>query len=112
MAKTIELLHDLFGKLNSPHGQEWLQGLERFLRGEDVWGDGYAPPNALLLRPIEDLELPVRAYNGLKQIGVKTIGELIECSEGELFKLRNFGEKSLMEVEAKLESLGLSLCPR
>ena len=70
---------------------------------------GPSPEEELLSRPIEDLELPVRPYNCLKQIGVKTVGELIECSEGELLKLRNFGEKSLMEIKEKLEPLGLSI---
>jgi len=70
---------------------------------------GPSPEEELLGRPIEDLELPVRPYNCLKQIGVKTIGELIECSEAELLKLRNFGEKSLMEIKEKLDPLGLSI---
>ncbi|MEO7994370.1 MAG: DNA-directed RNA polymerase subunit alpha [bacterium] len=70
---------------------------------------GPSPEEELLSRPIEDLELPVRPYNCLKQIGVKTIGELIECSEAELLKLRNFGEKSLLEIKEKLEPLGLSI---
>lgn len=70
---------------------------------------GPSPEEELLSKPIEDLELPVRPYNCLKQIGVKTIGELIECSEAELLKLRNFGEKSLAEIKEKLDPLGLSI---
>ena len=63
----------------------------------------------LLARPLEDLELPVRPYNCLKQIGVKTIGELLQYPESELLKLRNFGEKSLEEIREKLTPLGLNL---
>lgn len=63
----------------------------------------------LLARPLEDLELPVRPYNCLKQIGVKTIGELLQYPESELLKLRNFGEKSLEEIKEKLTPLGLTL---
>ena len=63
----------------------------------------------LLSRPLEDLELPVRPYNCLKSIGVKSIGELLEYPESELLKLRNFGEKSLEEIKEKLDPLGLSL---
>ena len=63
----------------------------------------------LLNRPLEDLELPVRPYNCLKSIGVRTIGELLDYPESELLKLRNFGEKSLVEIKEKLEPLGLSL---
>lgn len=63
----------------------------------------------LLARPLEDLELPVRPYNCLKQIGVKTIGELLQIPEPELLKLRNFGEKSLEEIKEKLTPLGLTL---
>ena len=63
----------------------------------------------LLARPLEDLELPVRPYNCLKQIGVKTIGELLQIPEPELLKLRNFGEKSLEEIKEKLVPLGLNL---
>lgn len=63
----------------------------------------------LLLRPLEDLELPVRPYNCLKSIGVRTIGELLDYPESELLKLRNFGEKSLVEIREKLDPLGLNL---
>jgi len=63
----------------------------------------------LMARPLEDLELPVRPYNCLKSVGVKTIGELLNYPESELLKLRNFGEKSLEEIKEKLNPLGLTL---
>jgi DNA-directed RNA polymerase subunit alpha len=58
---------------------------------------------------IEELNLSVRSYNCLKREGVNTVGELVEKSEPELVDIRNFGQKSIEEVKAKLEELGLSL---
>ena len=58
---------------------------------------------------IEDLNLSVRSYNCLKREGVNTVGDLVQRSEQELMDIRNFGQKSIEEVKAKLEELGLSL---
>ena len=58
---------------------------------------------------IEELNLSVRSYNCLKREGVNTVGELVTKSEPELVEIRNFGQKSIEEVKAKLEELGLSL---
>jgi DNA-directed RNA polymerase subunit alpha len=62
-----------------------------------------------LALPIEDLNLTVRSYNCLKREGIHTVGELIARSEQDLLDIRNFGSKSIDEVKAKLESMGLSL---
>ena len=59
--------------------------------------------------PIEELDLSVRAYNCLKRQGVNTIGQLTECSEGDLMNVRNFGAKSIEEVKDKLIDMGLNL---
>jgi DNA-directed RNA polymerase subunit alpha len=59
--------------------------------------------------PIEDLELSVRSYNCLKREGVNTVQQLVEQSESDLMKIRNFGAKSIEEVKDKLAQLGLSL---
>jgi DNA-directed RNA polymerase subunit alpha len=59
--------------------------------------------------PIEELQLSVRSYNCLKREGVNTVGELTQKSEAELTDIRNFGLKSIEEVKAKLEDMGLSL---
>jgi len=59
--------------------------------------------------PIEDLELSVRSYNCLKREGVNTVQQLVEQSESDLVKIRNFGAKSIEEVKDKLAQLGLSL---
>ncbi|MDI6816052.1 MAG: DNA-directed RNA polymerase subunit alpha [Actinomycetota bacterium] len=59
--------------------------------------------------PIEDLELSVRSYNCLKREGVNTVQGLVEQSEADLVKIRNFGAKSIEEVKEKLKDLGLAL---
>jgi DNA-directed RNA polymerase subunit alpha len=60
-------------------------------------------------KPIEELDLSVRSYNCLKRQGVNTIGQLAECSEGDLLNIRNFGAKSIEEVKDKLQQMGLGL---
>lgn len=70
--------------------------------GEDV-------RNRTLDRPIEELELSVRAYNCLKRAGINTIDELVHRTELEMFRVRNLGKKSLDEVKHKLGALDLSL---
>jgi DNA-directed RNA polymerase subunit alpha len=62
-----------------------------------------------LERPIATLDLSVRASNCLEAAEVGTIGELVQMTENELLQLRSFGKTSLIEVEQKLEDLGLSL---
>jgi DNA-directed RNA polymerase subunit alpha len=58
---------------------------------------------------IEELNLSVRSYNCLKREGINTVGDLVVKSEAELMDIRNFGQKSIDEVKAKLEELGLGL---
>jgi len=57
---------------------------------------------------IEELELSVRASNGLKRANINTVGDLIEKTREEMSKIRNLGQKSLEEIERKLKELGLS----
>ncbi len=65
--------------------------------------------SGVLAQPIEDLELTVRSYNCLKREGVTSVGELLQKSEDDLLEIRNFGQKSIDEVKAKLEEMGLGL---
>jgi DNA-directed RNA polymerase subunit alpha len=58
---------------------------------------------------VEDLNLSVRSYNCLKREGINTVGDLVQKSEAELMDIRNFGQKSIDEVKAKLDELGLAL---
>jgi DNA-directed RNA polymerase subunit alpha len=64
---------------------------------------------SVLDTPIEELDLSVRSYNCLKRQGVNTIGQLTECTEGDLLNIRNFGAKSIEEVKDKLQGMGLGL---
>lgn len=67
--------------------------------------------DATLEKPIEELDLGVRAFNSLKRDGIHTIGELINKSEEEIIRIRNLGTKSLEEIKEKLELMNLSLKP-
>ncbi|WP_100404146.1 DNA-directed RNA polymerase subunit alpha [Bacillus sp. FJAT-42315] len=58
---------------------------------------------------IEELDLSVRSYNCLKRAGINTVQELASKSEEDMMKVRNLGRKSLEEVKAKLDELGLGL---
>ncbi len=57
---------------------------------------------------IEELELSVRASNGLKRANINTVGDLIEKTREEMSKIRNLGQKSLEEIERKLKELDLA----
>jgi len=65
--------------------------------------------NENLYKPVEELELSVRAYNCLKNADIKYIGELVQRSEQEMLKTKNFGKKSLNEIKEVLIGMGLSL---
>ena len=65
--------------------------------------------SGVLAQPIEDMDLTVRSYNCLKREGVTTVGELVQKTEDDLLEIRNFGQKSIDEVKAKLEEMGLGL---
>jgi DNA-directed RNA polymerase subunit alpha len=58
---------------------------------------------------ISELELSVRAANCLREAKISTIGDLVNMDPAELLKFRNFGKKSLAEIEELLQSMGLSL---
>lgn len=62
-----------------------------------------------VLKPIEDLELSVRAYNCLKSAGINLIAELIQKTENDLMKTKNFGKRSLEEIKEVLGKQGLRL---
>ena len=63
----------------------------------------------LLMRSVAQLELSVRAENCLNTAQIRFLGELVEKSESEMLKFRNFGKKSLQEIKTKLAELGVSL---
>jgi DNA-directed RNA polymerase subunit alpha len=71
--------------------------------------EGEEADEGIKVLPIEELQLSVRSYNCLKREGVNTVGDLVQKSEAELTDIRNFGQKSIEEVKAKLEDMSLSL---
>jgi len=79
------------------------------LSDKSIFVDAEDETEGVLDTPIEDLDLSVRSYNCLKRQGVNTIGQLTECTEGDLLNIRNFGAKSIEEVKDKLQGMGLGL---
>ena len=65
--------------------------------------------NHWLVKSVEELELSVRANNCLRNANITTIGELVQRTEAELMKTKNFGKKSLQEIKDELARIGLSL---
>ena len=65
--------------------------------------------NDNLFRNVDELELSVRASNCLKTANIRTIADLVQKSESELLKTKNFGKKSLNEIKTILGEMGLSL---
>ncbi len=94
---TLSELVNLFGGLAESPGLQ----VGPAVQDTELTGD--------LALTVEDLNLSVRSYNCLKREGVNTVGDLVQKSEAELMDIRNFGQKSIDEVKAKLDELGLSL---
>jgi len=65
--------------------------------------------NEHLFRTVDELELSVRSANCLQQANIKSIGDLVQRSEAEMLKTKNFGRKSLKEIKEILAEMGLSL---
>ncbi|MFM2126389.1 MAG: hypothetical protein RL328_2840, partial [Acidobacteriota bacterium] len=57
---------------------------------------------------VEELELSVRSYNCLKNANIQTISDLVQKTEAEMLRTKNFGRKSLNEIKEILSGLGLS----
>ncbi len=62
-----------------------------------------------LQKSVEELELSVRSYNCLKKAEIKTIAELVQKTDSEMLRTKNFGRKSLNEIKELLTEMGLSL---
>ena len=65
--------------------------------------------NEHLDKSVEELELSVRSYNCLKNANIQTIRELVQKTEPEMLRTKNFGRKSLNEIKEILQSMGLGL---
>jgi DNA-directed RNA polymerase subunit alpha len=71
--------------------------------------EGVGPQlSEILNRSVEELELSVRSYNCLKNAGIQTIGDLVQKTESEMLRTKNFGRKSLNEIKELLSGLGLT----
>ena len=68
-----------------------------------------APLNPSLFKSVDELELSVRSANCLQNANIRLIGELVQRTESEMLKTKNFGRKSLNEIKEVLASLGLEL---
>jgi DNA-directed RNA polymerase subunit alpha len=78
-------------------------------QAEEVSERGLDKMNEVLNRSVEELELSVRSYNCLKNANIQTIGELVQKTEAEMLRTKNFGRKSLNEIKEILANMGLSL---
>jgi DNA-directed RNA polymerase subunit alpha len=76
---------------------------------DDAREDHRSPVNENLYRSVEDLELSVRSANCLRNADIRHIGELVQKSEAEMLKTKNFGRKSLNEIKQLLSEMDLSL---
>jgi DNA-directed RNA polymerase subunit alpha len=96
-------------KLLKDHMAIFINFEERDHAFEESMPGGLELRNDNLNRSVEELELSVRSYNCLKNANIQTIGELIQKSESEMLRTKNFGRKSLNEIKEILQSMGLSL---
>ena len=75
---------------------------------EDVVDEQTLQLRKILKTPLEDLDLSVRAFNCLKAAKINSLSELVQYEQEDLMKFRNFGQKSLAEIEQVLTERGLS----
>ena len=73
--------------------------------------NGSSLPSQIADMPIEDLDLPQRAFNSLKRHGITKVGQLLQTPDEELLRMRNFGKKSLDEIKERLVARGLIEMP-
>jgi len=74
---------------------------------EDLVDEQTLQLRKVLKTPLEDLDLSVRAFNCLKAAKINSLSELVQYEQGDLMKFRNFGQKSLSEIEQVLNERGL-----
>ncbi|HEX7347838.1 MAG TPA: DNA-directed RNA polymerase subunit alpha, partial [Candidatus Limnocylindrales bacterium] len=79
------------------------------LQQDQATEQGGRPLNENLDKSVEELELSVRSYNCLKNANIQSIGDLVQKSEAEMLRTKNFGRKSLNEIKEILAGMGLSL---
>jgi DNA-directed RNA polymerase subunit alpha len=95
-------------KLLKDHMTIFINFEETLEPGEEEKPDAAASRmHDILNRSVEELELSVRSYNCLKNANIQTIGDLVQKSEAEMLRTKNFGRKSLNEIKEILGGLGL-----
>ena len=99
----------LAAKVLSEHLNLFIDLTDNAKNAEVMVDKGGEKPTIVLDMTIDELELSVRSYNCLKRAGINTVEELCNKSPEEMMKVRNLGNKSLDEVLAKLNELGLKL---
>jgi DNA-directed RNA polymerase subunit alpha len=77
--------------------------------GSELGREELAGLDALLAKQIDELDLSVRSANSLKNANIHTLRDLVRRSEKDMLETKNFGRKSLEEVQEVLDKLGLSL---
>jgi len=98
LSRAAEILVGQFGLFTSA-GKALQQGERGIVGGPSL------PPNMLDM-PIEDLDLPMRAYNSLKRNNIVKVGQLLQLQDDDLLRMRNFGKKSLDEMKERLRMRG------
>jgi DNA-directed RNA polymerase subunit alpha len=98
LSRSAEILVQQFSQFTTA-------GRKLTSEAEAVAGTETLPPNVLDM-PIEDLDLPMRAYNSLKRNNVVKVGQLLQLEDEDLLRMRNFGKKSLDEMKERLRMRG------
>lgn len=99
----------LAAKLLKDHMNIFITFEEEIAREDDIGDRPYDQRQEYLARSVDELELSVRAYNCLKNANIRTISELVQRSEQEMLKTKNFGRKSLNEIKDILVNMNLQL---
>jgi len=96
-------------KLLKDHMSIFINFEEVAEQAEEVSERGMDKMSEVLNRSVEELELSVRSYNCLKNANIQSIGELVQKTEAEMLRTKNFGRKSLNEIKEILANMNLSL---
>ncbi len=99
----------LAAKLLKDHMNIFITFEEEIAREDEIGDRPYDQRQEYLARSVDELELSVRAYNCLKNANIRTISELVQRSEQEMLKTKNFGRKSLNEIKDILVNMNLQL---
>jgi DNA-directed RNA polymerase subunit alpha len=94
-------------KILKEHMSIFINFIEEFEGGQEEQAENKYDFNENLLRPVSELELSVRSSNCLKNANIRYIGDLVQKTEMDMLKTKNFGRKSLNEIKELLAEMGL-----